>query len=278
MSTLASQQQALLDALFAWPSDAATNHMALYITSNMWPRGLKVYQANGHALAERALQAAYPVLAQLLGQESLCALARAFWHVHLPVRGDLAQWGAVLADFVRASEQLGDAPYLADVATVEWALHLSASAANHEADAASFALLTQLDPSELQLRLAPGCAVVQSRWPVASIVAAHLDCRPGYPPDLREAGHRLRAGEAEAAVVWRAGFHSRVRAALAGEAAFVEALLDGLGLGAALDAAPTLDFNAWLALAAQTHLVLGARTLDHHLRSGSHPDTKETRP
>lgn len=276
MSTLASRQQALLDALFAWPSDAATNNMALY-TCNAWPIGLKVYQTNGHALAERALQAAYPALAQLLGQESLCALARVFWHAHPPVRGDLAQWGAGLADFVRASEQLGAEPYLADVAAVEWALHRSASAANQVADAASFALLTQRDPGALQLRLAPGCAVVQSRWPVASIVAAHLDRRPGHPPDLREAGRRLRAGVAEAAVVWRAGLQPRMRAALAGEAAFVGALLDGLGLGAALDAAPVLDFKAWLALAAQTHLVLGARVLDHPLAC-SCPNTKETPP
>nr|MDP2191081.1 DNA-binding domain-containing protein [Rhodoferax sp.] len=276
MSALASQQQALLDALFVWPPDDATKNIAFY-TGNTWLRGLKVYQANGHALAERALQAAYPVLTQLLGQESLCALARSFWHAHPPVRGDLAQWGAELADFVRASEQLVGEPYLADVATVEWALHLSASAANQEADAASFVLLTQLDPSELQLRLAPGCAVVQSRWPVASIVAAHLNHRPDSDPGLREAGRRLRAGEAEAAVVWRAGLQSRVRAALAGEAAFVSALLDGLGLGDALDTAPALDFNAWLPLAVQTHLLLGAQALDPPLGHGR-PNTKEPQP
>lgn len=276
MSTLASQQQALLDALFAWPPDDATNNIAFH-TGNTWLRGLKVYQANGHALAERALQAAYPVLTQLLGQESLCALARAFWHAHPPVRGDLAQWGAELANFVRASEQLGDAPYLADVVTVEWALHRSASAANQEADAASFALLTQLDPSELQLCLAPGCAVAQSRWPVASIVAAHLNHRPDSDPDLREAGRRLRAGVAEAAVVWRAGLQPRVRAAFPGETDFMLALLNGLGLGAALDAAPALDFNAWLPLAVQTHLLLGAQALDHPLDC-SRPNTKKPQP
>lgn len=276
MSTLASQQQALLDALFVWPPDDATNNIAFY-TSNTWLRGLKVYQANGHALAERALQAAYPVLTQLLGQESLCALARAFWHAHPPVRGDLAQWGAELPDFVRASEQLVGEPYLADVATVEWALHLSASAANQEADAASFALLMQRDPSELHLRLAPGCAVVQSAWPVASIVGAHLDHSPGHPLDLREVGLRLRAAVAEAAVVWRVDLRPRVRAALPGEADFMLAQLKGYGLGDALDAAPALDFNAWLPLAVQTHLLLGAQTLDPPLGHGR-PNTKEPQP
>jgi hypothetical protein len=201
------------------------------------------------------LHAAYPVLTQLLGTDSLYALARAFWHAQPPVRGDLAQWGGELADFVRASEQLTDEPYLADVATVEWALHVCASAANQAADPASFALLMQRDPDELELRLAPGCVVVQSAWPIASIVGAHLVPGTG----LDQAGQRLRAGVAEDAVVWRDELRPRVRQALAGEAAFVRGLLDGCSLAAALDAAPALDFNAWLPLAVQTHLLLGAQ-------------------
>jgi len=204
------------------------------------------------------VQAAYPVLTQLLGVESLSALARALWHAHPPLRGDLAQWGGELADFVRVSEQLATEPYLADVARVEWALHRSASAANPTPDHASFALLLQHDPAALQLRLAPGCVVVPSQWPVASIVGAHLEQTPGQHLDLREVRLRLRAGVAEAAVIWRAELRPCVREAVAGEAAFVAALLDGLSLGAALDAAPTLDFNAWLAMAVQTRLLLGA--------------------
>ncbi len=255
MITLAAQQQALLDALFAWPADDVTNNIVAYVCQPC-ARGLKAYQTNGHALAERALQAAYPVLTQLLGHESLCALARAFWHAQPPVRGDLAQWGAELSDFVRASEQLADEPYLADVATVEWALHVCAGAADQAADPASYALLMQREPDELQLRLAPGCVVVQSAWPIASIVGAHLVPGTG----LDQAGQRLRAGVAEDTVIWRDELRPRVRQALAGEAAFVLALLDGRSLAAALDAAPVLDFNAWLPLAVQTHLLLGTQT------------------
>ncbi len=254
MSRLAAQQQALLAALFAWPPDNATNNIADYVR-NPWARGLKAYQANGHAVAERAVQAAYPVLTRLLGQDSLCALARAFWHAAPPVRGDLAQWGAGLAAFVRDSAQLADEPYLADVVTVEWAVHASAGAANQPVDTASFALLLQHDPRELQLRLAPGCRVVPSAWPVASIMGAHLLAEPSF----EVVGQRLRAGVAEAALVWRADLRPCVRAGLAGEATFVLALLGGRTLSAALDAAPALDFNAWLALAVQTGLLLGVQ-------------------
>ena len=256
MSALAAQQQALLAALLAHPDEGAIESLAVHLI-NTRARGLKAYQANGHALAERALQAAYPVLTQLLGEDSLADLARAFWHAQPPVRGDLALWGDGLAGFIQASEQLADEPYLPDVARVEWALHHSASAADQPGDPASFALLMQHDPARLQLCLAPGCAVLPSAWPVVSIVSAHLEATPS----LEEAGQRLRAGVAETALVWRAGLQPRVRDAVAGEAEFMAALLAGQSLSAALDAAPALDFNAWLPLAVHSQLLLGARVV-----------------
>lgn len=252
MSALAAQQQALLAALLAHPAQDAIKTIATH-AKEPWARGLKAYQANGHALTERALQAAYPVLTQLLGEDSLADLARAFWHAQPPVRGDLARWGGELAGFIQASEQLAAEPYLPDVARLEWALHHSASAADQTGDPASFSLLMQHDPAQLQLRLAPGCAVLPSAWPVVSIVNAHLDATPS----LEAAGQRLRAGVTETALVWRAGFQPRVREAVAGEADWLTALLAGRSLSAALDAAPALDFNAWLPLAVQSQLLLG---------------------
>lgn len=204
MTTLAVQQQALLEALFAWPAMDAINNIANYADGS-WARGLKAYQSNGHALAERAMQATYPVLPQLLGDESLGALARAFWHAHPPVWGDLAQWGGDLADFVRANKQLADEPYLADVVRVEWALHLGASAADAFTDRASFAPLTQHDPSALTLKLAP-CSYT--------------------------------------------------------EAEFLQAVLSGASLLAALEHVDGLSFDLWLPPAVQSGLVLGVGLLD----------------
>ena len=254
MSALAAQQEALLAALLAHPDEDAIESLAVHLI-NTRARGLKAYQANGHALAERALQAAYPVLTQLLGEDSLADLARAFWHAQPPVRGDLALWGDGLAGFIQASEQLAAEPYLPDVARVEWALHHSASAADQPHDPASFALLMQHDPARLQLCLAPGCAVLPSAWPVVSIVSAHL----AATPSLEAAGQRLRAGVTETALVWRAGLQPRVREVVAGEADWLAALLARCSLSAALDAAPALDFNAWLPLAVQSQLLLGVR-------------------
>ena len=254
MSTLAVQQQALLEALLAWPADGAMQKIAT-CSMDTRARGLKLYQANGHALAERALQAAYPVVAQLLGDESFADLARALWHARPPVRGDIACWGDTLAAWMQTQAQLRDEPYLPDVARAEWALHRCAGAPDQSADLATLALLTTHDPAQLQLVLAPGCAVVRSAWPIASILGAHLEASPS----LEEAGAQLRAGEAQDAVVWRAGLRPRVRLALAGEAQALQMLLDGGSLAQALevpDGATMLDFGQWLPLAVQTELVL----------------------
>ncbi|WP_210543174.1 DNA-binding domain-containing protein [Rhodoferax sp. PAMC 29310] len=253
MISLAAQQQALLETLFEPSSKNATNFIAACAGSTR-ARGLKAYQTNGHMLAERSLKAAFPVLVQLIGDENLPGLARAFWHAHPPEKGDLARWGAELPEFIRASEQLASEPYLADVAAVEWALHVCAGAPDQLADPASFGLLMQHDPLELQLQLAPGCIVFSSAWPVASILGAHLSQTPSFE-NVRE---RFRASTGESTLVWREGYRPRVRETLAGETGLVTALLQGQSLGDALDHAPDLDFNTWLPMAAQSQLLLGA--------------------
>lgn len=251
MTNLAEQQQVLLHALLTWPADDATKTVAAYAIDPR-ARGLKAYQANGHMLAERALQAAYPVLAQLLGGESFADLARALWHAHPPTRGDVACWGGDLAAFVQTSAQLQDESYLADVARVEWALHQCAGAPDASADLPTLALLTSEDPDQLRLMLAPGCAVLRSAWPVAAILGAHRDGQPS----LAEAGAMLQSGVAQDVLVWRAGLRPEARAAVPGEGDLVQALLEGISLGQALERAPALDFGQWLPMAVQSGLVL----------------------
>lgn len=154
MNTLLTSQRALLQALFGAASDAEA--LKTLTADHAMPtsaRGLKSYQSNAHMLSERVLVAAYPVVTAILSPESMGQLARALWHRHPPVRGDLARWGADLPGFIAASPQLAELPWLADVARIEWALHAAATAANvadgvaedgspASADLTSLALLT----------------------------------------------------------------------------------------------------------------------------------------
>lgn len=216
-------------------------------------RGLQVYHANTAALAERALGAAYPVFAELLGPENFSSLSRLFWRAHPPCCGDMARWGAALADWVEQQPQLVDSPFLADVARVEWALHQSAGAADADADVQSFQCLVTQDPNRLTLQLAPGVACVASAWPVVSLVQAH---DPFSATTLAQAAARLQLPMAENALMWRQGFRPQLREALCGEPEFVSDLLAGVALGQALTSHPALDFSAWLPLAAGTGLLL----------------------
>ena len=262
-SLLAREQAALLAAIASFRLADALQTMAPL--AKPWPltaRGLQCYQANALALARRALPEAFPVLAQMLGDESFAELAADFWQQHPPARGDIAQWGGALPAFVAASPQLADTPYLADVAQVEWALHSVATAADQVLDIASFALLTEADPATYTLQCAEPLHSVASPWPVVTLVNAHRqgpDALAALPERL--AGLAARDARAETALVWRQGLRPTLRQAAPGEAAFVLALQRSASLADALEAADSadaFDFNAWLPDAVQTALVTGA--------------------
>lgn len=243
-TSLAQRQHELLDALLQArpPGPDAPWHGP----------GLGAYRANAHAHAERALLAAYPVVAALLGEEAFQPLARALWHHRPPERGDLSEWGAALAGFVAAQSDLDSLPYLSDVARLEWALHLAARAADTTPDAASFAWLEREPPERLLLRLAPGTAIVRSPWPVLSVLDAHLHGEP----DFATVARRLAAGVAENVRVWRQGPALRLTPIDDTIAGFEAALLDGHTLGQALDHTP-IDALAWLGDAVRSGLCAG---------------------
>lgn len=262
MSALLGQQQALLDALFAWPPAQASDRLMAQVQGlgTQPGRGLLAYQSNGHMLAERALRGAYPVLAQMVGDASFSDLARALWHAHPPQWGDLTLWGEALAAFVGASTQLQDVPYLHDVALAEWALHRCTSEPDQVADLRTLVLLTTDEPQTLTLDLAPGLSVLASKWPLASLLLAHLE----GSPTLDQVSQELKANVAHDVLIWRSGFQSKLRRALLGELPVLASLQSGHDLATALQAGPELDVAQWLPRAVQTGLVLGVRRHSSH--------------
>ena len=233
MNTEALRQQMLLRALWG---DARPGVVAGWLRDGPQriTRGLQAYRANAGALAERALGAAFPTVAQLVGDESFAALARALWHAQPPQRGDIAAWGAALPDFIAAAPQLADEPYLADVARLDWAVHQAEQAADGSGAVEGLPLLAEGDPARLWLRLADGVALIASPYPVVSIWQAHRSEAPDRFAAVREAFAR---GQGEQALVHRQGFKVRVSAVPEPTARFMQALLGGAPLGRALDEA-----------------------------------------
>ena len=267
---LAAQQAALLDLLhvdtidlIALTADPKTTNGPFCLKNKASAvRGLRAYRANAQALCERALHTCYPVLQQLLGGDNFAHLAQDFWHAAPPQRGDLAQWGSELADYLRQVPQLQtlleEHAYLPDVAKVEWALHCAATASDAALDAQSFELFAATDSTELRLRLSPGCAVLPSAYPVVAIAHLH-DARMST---LHEAArYAIAAGQGQSALIWRQGFRPMLSAVDVAPRALIEAVLQGRSLAGALDAAlvqtPDFDVSAWLAASVQSGLVVG---------------------
>lgn len=188
-------------------------------------RGLSAYRGNLVALSGQALAVPFARLRQALGEEEFKSLAWSFWRAHPPACGDLGEWGGALEGFLL--ERAGAASGLPDVARLDWALHRAERAADVTLDADSLARLGDTPPEQLWLWLRPGVAL------------------------LSQAGGPV--------LVWRQGWRAQFQPLGEAEGAFMQALLAGVNLAAALDAAAVkgsgaaadFDFGAWLQAALQ---------------------------
>jgi hypothetical protein len=230
--------------------------------------GVQAYRANAQAIAERALVAAYPVLARLVGDETMAALARDLWRQHPPVRGDLAWFGGELADWLATVHELSDVPYLPDVARLEWAVHRAHAAADPPDAPHDLQMLAQVDPSEVGVRFVEGSTGVASAWPIVTLWQVH-QVPADEAPNLDAARAALAAGQGEAAWVWRRGHRVEVAGLTLAEHEFNAELLAGRSLGLALEGASThhadFSFEPWLLRALRDGWLAGLK------RSNSKP-------
>ena len=255
----AMRQQTLLRALLG---DARPGVVAGWLRDGARvERGLAAYRSNAGALAERALALAYPTVQQLLGAESFAALARALWQRQPPVAGDMGLWGGALAAFIADAPSLVDEPYLADVARLEWAVHKAERAPDAAGAVQGLDRLAGDDPMRLQLRLAPGTALIFSAHPIVTIWQTHRSAEADRFAPVRAA---FAAGQTECALIARRAWQATVTAIARDEARFTAALLAERPLGSALsEAGVAFDFEAWLIAALQQQRIAAVLPLSH---------------
>ncbi|HZT55210.1 MAG TPA: putative DNA-binding domain-containing protein [Burkholderiaceae bacterium] len=245
----AARQQRLLQALAgAAPHDAAA--LGLRESGARAARGLEAYRANAEGVADRALASTFPTIRAMVGADDFARVARAFWHAQPPRRGDLGEWGDAFAGWLAADAALARWPWLADCARLDWALHACERAADAVLDAASLGQLESTDPAQLRLRLMPGAALLRSAWPLAAIHRAHQLEGAAAEAAFDELRAAIAAARGEPVFVARRGWRAVVHPLDAPGAAWMQDLLDGVDLAAALErAGPGFDFAAWLASA-----------------------------
>lgn len=252
--TEAERQQRLLAALTSRQS-AATLALALRETGHRADRGLAAYRANGSALAERVLAAAFPMVRAMLGAEDFAQLARAVWREHPPMLGDMGEWGDALPTWIEARSDFSEWPWLADCARLELARHRCERAADASLEVASLTWLAEIDPALLTLELMPGTWAICSRWPLATIAQAH-----GDGGDFDAVRSALAEGRGEAVLVARQGWRAQVHRVDAATAQWTLDLLARTPLASALArAGNAFDFSAWLQRAMSLSWLKGAQ-------------------
>lgn len=214
------------------------------ITSHLRARPVKrfnVYRNNVYSSLIDVLQACFPVVTRLVGEEFFRATAKAYVEQHPPTSPVLMRYGHAFADFLQAFEPVDDVPYLPDVARLEWAWNEAYNAADRVP--VSLEVLQSVPPEKaaaLLFELHPSVRLVRSDFPVVTIWSANSGDDEPEPIDADAGG--------EDALVLRPGLEVEVRQLPPVGAVFIAALGDGLPLGAAaqcaVDLAEEFDLQA----------------------------------
>jgi hypothetical protein len=212
------------------------------------PKRFAVYRNNVTSGLGIALEAAFPAVKSLVGDEFFRAMALAFLRQHPPRSRIMMLYGGEFPSFIKGFAPAASLGYLPDVARLEQTLRES----YHSADApglsaATIAAIPQYRWPDLQLRLSPALRVIRSDWPILSIWRAAVKAGPS--PQMR----------AEDVIILRPEFDPEPQVLPQGGADFVEALQDGLSFQEAISrAGPGVDLAAILSLLIQSHAIVGA--------------------
>lgn len=185
-------------------------------------RRFDVYRNNVAGGLTRVLEAGFPAVRRLVGEEFFAAMAGVFLRAHPPKGRVMMLYGADFPGFLAGFAPVAHLGYLADVAWLEQALRESYHAADHVP-----AALAGIEPEALLmrgLRLAPSARLLRSDWPVQGIWAATLRGAVAPGPGAQDV------------LVLRQGFDPVGHVLPARGAEFIAALGRGMTLAEAIDA------------------------------------------
>ena len=198
-----------------------------------------VYRNNVAVGLSDALEAAFPVVRKLVGDEFFRAMAGVYLRKHPPKTPLMMFYGDAMPRFLGRFTPTQSIRYLPDIARIELAMRHAYHAADTTPVAAE--ALSALAPDALmsvRLRIAPAVQTVSSDYPIHAIYRANT--APDAPkPVMRP----------EAVLIARAGFDPTLHLVNAAAAACIEALKAGQTLGQTIAAADdSLDLGAVLGL------------------------------
>jgi hypothetical protein len=156
-------------------------------------RGFAAYRDNVFGNLRQALRCIYPVIETLVGGDFFRFAADAYIHRHASHSGDLNRYGGEFSAFLRQFQPAKTLPYLADVAALEWACHVTHDAADAApCGADGLASTSPRDYGRLICRLQPSARLIRSPYPILAIWEMNRPSYTGDPNvDLNQGGDAL---------------------------------------------------------------------------------------
>jgi hypothetical protein len=132
-----------------------------------------------------ALQATYPVLANLLGEADFHTLGTAYVGAHESSFSSIRFYGDRLAQFLAAHADYSEVPLLAELASWEWAMAAAFDAADVSAlEVTAFAQLPPQDWARLCFEWSPSVHVLKLEWNVPELWKAVTEDTERPDPNL----------------------------------------------------------------------------------------------
>jgi hypothetical protein len=243
-------QDGFAQALLA-PDPAAAPGLAPEIAALARQPGFAVYRNTVMKACIDALQANYPAVARLVGEEWFRAAAAIFARGHLPEQATLMHYGEAFAEFLVRFEPAAELPYLPGVARLD-RLWTESHAAQDESALAPTAL-AGLAPEALATTVLHPHAAARWSWFADQPIYTIWQRNRETPDDEREIewyGEGALLARPRGVVQWRQ--------LDAGGCAFLDACADGRPLNEAADATLEIQKDADLARLMKALLDAGA--------------------
>jgi hypothetical protein len=197
-------------------------------------RRLAIYRNNAVEGFLKTLQATFPTIVRLSGEDWFRQIGRQYMHRHPSRSGNMHYVGEHFATFLEAELAGSSYEYFADVARLEWAYQEVLVAADHPAfDLSALALVPPADYCALTFRTHPATRLVHSRFPVLAIWRTNQ-------PDASDERIALDQGASSVLLIRRAD-HVELRELPPPEFALLAALVRGESLERAAECALEID-------------------------------------
>jgi hypothetical protein len=219
------------------------------------PKRFSVYRNNVVVGLTEALQANFPAVCRIVGDEFFRAMARAYVAWEPPTSPILLDYGAGFANFIAGFEPVASLPYLPDVARIERAWTEAYHAPEAVAlEPAALAAIPSDRVGDIRFAVHPSLRIVRSQFPVLTIWRMNVADGVPRPVDLESGG--------EDALVLRVAAEVEVRSMPLGGPEFVAALANGEALTeatkCAMNAYPLFDLSTNLAALISAGVFVGS--------------------